>query len=264
MINWDEVDKTQLSYKLMDLIKIYDVGIPKIRIGHPFDGGYILLEDLCKGIEVVYSFGVDIDVSFDADFSNKYNPTWIRLYDHTINGLPVGDLHPDAEPGGRGCHVRNHVFCKKGIGGSKTEQLDLLENYIIENGDKGRRMILKMDVEGAEWESFDASSSNTLRLFEQITLELHRMHDEDLHAIQYRILEKLTHSFYIYHAHLNNSKKPQMVNGLLMPWLLEVSFVRKDLVDAVPTREVFPTELDGPNMWDQPDLPLNYWPYLRE
>ena len=69
-------------------------------------------------------------------------------------------------------------------------------------------------------------------------------------------LEKLNEHFYIFHAHANNSLPLIEVNGYKFPPLMELSFVRKDLVAcAMPTIETFPVEgLDYPNKTDRPDI----------
>ena len=63
-------------------MQIYDVSDKKQRIGRDFDGGYVVLDNLSKATEVVYSFGVGDDVSFDSHFSIKYNVP-VKMYDHT-------------------------------------------------------------------------------------------------------------------------------------------------------------------------------------
>ena len=69
------LDKNSLHHSLMDLICIYDIksidSPYKIRIGHPYDGGYVLIDNLCRGIEVVYSFGIAGDTSFEQHFSHN-------------------------------------------------------------------------------------------------------------------------------------------------------------------------------------------------
>ena len=274
MIDWTKVDKEHIAYKLMDLIKVQDVNCTKIRLGHPFDGGYVLLDELCEGVDVCYSFGIDWDVSFDVHFADRYGSK-MRLYDPFIPCIPL-TAHPAVvghqrrgisdEPPVRCGPVKNATFYQIGIGEIQEGNLDTLDNFLTINGDKGKRMVLKMDVEGAEWGAFDTMNVNTLWEFEQITVEFHDMHTEELWDIAYRVFKKLTDNFYIYHVHQNNSHSgiATPVNGLYIPQLLEISFVRQDLVAACPTKTTFPTIYDGPNMWDKEDPPLDYWPFKRE
>lgn len=66
----------------------------------------------------------------------------VYMYDHTINSLPYNN-------------TKFH-WKKIGITGKNknNKMLKSLENLIIENGHSSEEnMILKMDVEGAEWES---------------------------------------------------------------------------------------------------------------
>ena len=60
-------------------------GKNKIRIGHNYDGGYILLDDF-DNIKIAYSFGIANEISFEKSLANKNINVF--MYDHTIVSLP--------------------------------------------------------------------------------------------------------------------------------------------------------------------------------
>jgi hypothetical protein len=43
--------------------------------------------------------------------------------------------------------------------------------------------------------------------------------------------------------------------------LLELSYVRSDLVERLPSRTLYPTELDAPNVGRAADTPLWFFPF---
>jgi len=250
-----------VTYNFLNEIKIHETDLPKVRVGHPNDGGYVLIDSLCHGIEVVYSFGVEQDVSFDKAFAERYahsNGPTIRMFDHTIHGLPE--------------EVPNGHFYKRGIGDHTTDNIDTLENYIEEFEDGDKRMILKMDVEGHEWASLDCCSDETLLKFEQIMFECHGHQfpnpnpstDHYGQELPTKVLKKLNEHFYMIHAHANNWGWNEQVDIYKIPTLLELSLVRKDLVHNIKIYEGgYPTEHDGVNRTTHPEVDLNYWPFVR-
>ena len=246
-----------ITHKFLDQIKIYDVGLPKVRIGSDKDGGYVLLEPLLEGVDVVYSFGVEDDVSFDLAFTNQYGSI-MRMYDHTVDSIPT--------------EVPNGVFYKKGIGNKAEGDLDTLQSYVDQNKDHDKRMILKMDVEGCEWDSLLCCSDELLNQFEQILFECHGHQfpqpnlptDHYGQQLPYEVLCKLNKHFYMYHAHANNWGWNETIGRYRIPTLLELSLVRKDLVTDVKLYDgEYPTEFDKVNNPDRPPVDINYWPFCR-
>ena len=54
----------------------------------------------------------------------------------------------------------------------KTENCNTVENHITHNEDGNKKVILKMDVEGAEWDVLLQTPRAILELFEQIAIEI--------------------------------------------------------------------------------------------
>jgi hypothetical protein len=90
------------------------------------------------GMEVLYSYGVGTNSAFELMFCQKHNAI-ARLYDHTFDTMPLKEdfLH----------------FNKQGFGVKNNRSLDMIENHINENADVNKKLILKIDVEGAEWDT---------------------------------------------------------------------------------------------------------------
>ena len=49
-------------------IKVYDTEHNKVRIGDSKDGGYIVLDEISAKTQILYSYGVETNSSFENEF----------------------------------------------------------------------------------------------------------------------------------------------------------------------------------------------------
>jgi len=217
-----------------------------VRIGGEIDGGYVMLDSLRPPtVTAGYSFGVGHDVSWDVAVARRGIDLF--LYDHTVKRLP--------ETVPRGTFVRTGIRGREPVAGQKT-----VAEVLADHGHLGRRdLVLKMDIEGAEWPVLDEVSSDTLSCFSQIVVELHGLIDvltPEGHARIVAALGKLAETHQPIHVHGNCYEVPVWIGGLVLPQVLEVSYVRRADHEGrfVPRDEVFPTVLDRPNLPSMPDV----------
>jgi hypothetical protein len=244
-----EYAKITKALSLLTPIEIPAIG--KVRIGNPLgDGGYVLANRLRPG-QKVYSYGIEDDVSFDLDLAHR--ELCLFMYDHTIDQLP--SMHA------------NFRFYRQGIGAKDEPDYSLyrLESHIRNNGHTDHDMILKMDIEGAEWDVLDKMEPALLERFEQVIIEAHgceNLGDSGFRARFVRIFSKLVKYFHLIHVHANNHLPIFDVLGLQIPSLLELTFLRKGLGEATPWRTFIPCELDSPNRPGTDDYVLAFFPFL--
>ena len=245
--------------KFLESVKVYDVGLTKIRLGNKHDGGYVVLQEICDKAKDVHSFGIGKDIGYELDWVNRHPTSIVHAYDPYIAALPENH--------------KQFKFHKHGIGNGHNP---LPAIHIRRNS------LLKMDVEWSEWSALSLLSER-LSLFSQLLIEFHLVHMEPrenlspyFHAVYDNVCNKinddlftkycavmtlLNESFYAYHIHANNSLPMVMVETWRFPPLIELSFVRKDLVsNPVGTESTFPIDgLDYPNKTDRPDI-LDIYP----
>lgn len=222
----------------------------KVRVGRFFDGGYVMLDDF-DGVKAAYSLGINDDVSWDKDIALRGIP--IYQYDHTIDALPEEDdlFH----------------WRKLGIGSryDTDPALQTLEKLIIENGhETEQELILKCDIESAEWMLLRETSASVLRQFRQIVLEIHglQMAAEHDHAENVRrAIFNLTAHHRVVHIHGNNFADWCVVGGMAVPAVLEVTLARLDQGKFSVSDEVFPTSLDMPCWSEAADYHLGKFEY---
>ena len=231
--------------KLLELNHVDGVGMQ--RFGVKLDGGYVLIDDLSRS-DIVLSVGVGHDVSFDVAISELVRK--VILIDGSLDRLPD--------------HVPNSIFFSKYLSTQLGDDLVTLENLLaIENG---QDFILKMDIEGAEWDILLDASLETLREFRQIIIEFHNMTSfENPHFvnIRKRVLEKLNTTHSPINIHANNFSQYCILGGIPMPDTLEVSWVRKGSYQLINGSTSELSLLNFPNRTDKPEY-LTWWNYKYE
>ena len=75
--------------------------------------------------------------------------------------------------------------------GDTTETLegrafDTIANQFAKNGDGSKRIVMKIDVEGAEWDSLLSAPDEILGQIDQMAVEFHWLMDEQFHWVQDR------------------------------------------------------------------------------
>lgn len=210
------------------------------RFGSANDGGYLMCENLIEPLDAAYSYGIGPNADWDCDVSRRYHVP-VHQYDCFDPARPTCDggtfdFHNECV-GGRTSRADGRVF-------------DTLENQIRKNGDLGRRLILKMDIEGAEWDALLAASDEFLASIPQITMEMHGSDDPKV----LEVLRKLKRNFYLVNLHFNNwSCTPK--TAPLPAWAYQTHWVNKRIGVVDPTAPV-PAPMsplnapDGPNKAD--------------
>src|SRR5688572_26729357 len=113
------------------------------RFGEAHDGGYLLCGNLLDDVAAGYSYGIGGYDKWGCDISTRFDVT-LHQYDCFNTKRP-------ACPGG------DTIFHAECVGMSRTVDrdrvFDTIENQLVKNGDRAKRLVMKMDVEGAEWEA---------------------------------------------------------------------------------------------------------------
>ncbi len=131
------------------------------RFGEAGDGGYLLCGNLLGGARSGYSYGIAGYDQWGCDVATRLG---VRVHQYDCF-----DLRRPACSGGR------TVFHEECIGGSRRleagRSFDTLEHQISKNGDADGDLVVKMDVEGAEWESLLGARDAVLQRIDQLAVE---------------------------------------------------------------------------------------------
>ncbi|HKE84437.1 MAG TPA: hypothetical protein VKB50_11800 [Vicinamibacterales bacterium] len=208
------------------------------RFGEPHDGGYPLCENLLDRVKTGYSYGISGYDGWGCEISRRFR---IRIHQYDCF-----DLREPSCPGGQ------TVFHGECIGTARTTEdgrpFDTLASHFARNGDGSTPIVMKIDVEGAEWDAFLLAPDRALSQIEQLDVEFHHV-DEPKYV---EAIRRLKQFFYIAHVHYNNFS----CDASLAPfpsWAFEVLFVSKRIVASDGSPAPPATDVDSPNDTRAPD-----------
>lgn len=246
-INIDETKIFQYYKRLHDLTACHEIlegTVEKCRVGRAHDGGYVMIRPF-SAQKIAYSIGICDDVSWDKEMAD-YGYS-IYQYDHTIEKLPE----------------ENEAFHwqKVGLTGlEETDELKRLDTIIRENGhDKYDGMVLKMDIEGYEWDLLNTCNSGTLKQFDQIVMEIHSLNDVCNFDKIITGLEKLTATHAVVHVHGNNYRYASFCGEMITPDVLEITLVKKSLYNLQVQSNVCTDIIDQVNRPNSQDIWMGKW-----
>jgi hypothetical protein len=153
------------------------------------------------------------------------------------------------------CPGGKTIFHAECVGASSAmlegRLFDSIEKQLERNGDRSKHVAIKMDVEGAEWESLLSTSDEVFRRIDQLAIEFHWMQDPHgewmLDTRYLAVMRLLKKHFHVAHLHFNNHS---CTDGLdpLPAWAYEVLFVSKRIGVEDPSRQAAGLHpLDAPN-----------------
>jgi hypothetical protein len=207
--------------------------------------------DRFKDVGLAYSLGINDDVSWDLDIAGR--GIEVYQYDPTIEALPQDHELFHWKP----------IWIHGGV--ENTTNRSTLESLINQNGHAERNdMILKCDIEGAEWLLLQQTPNRVLQQFSQMVFEIHNLSHlvTPYHANNVRrAFFNLTSSHHVVHVHGNNFAGWQVMGGIPVPAVMELTLVRKDAGDFEPSDETFPTALDMPCNSSLADMHLGNFNY---
>ena len=228
---------------LIKKLKPHDLGYNLIRIGSKHDGGY-LIPNLLSKIDFCISPGVDKTISFEKQLKDKFLIKSFLL-DHTVD--------PEEE------FLKEFDFTQKKLGIiSTTSEITLEDFYNSKIKNNSENGILQIDIEGDEYKVLISTPDQILKKFKVIIVEFHdldRISNKFNFSIIESLLDKILLNFEVGHIHPNNfSKNISFSKNIIIPEILEVTFLRKDLILKKEKIKGLPHKLDSKNVPTKKDI----------
>jgi hypothetical protein len=249
LIDFRSNPKGKNDERLLELLKMMTVfTVPDhslMRMGGPNDGGYIM--SLPKNSCTAISLGVGPNVSWDKQMVSLGHR--VEMFDPTI-------WRPPVKVAGAKFH---RIGVVGNLEGKKNLDLRQLSDLRVLCEPYGRNLILKIDVEGAEWFSFANSTKLELDNYQQILVEFHdlnKISDESRWDLMRKAIANLCDSHFPIHIHANNYSKLIRFGNYWFPDALEVSFLRKTEVSSRNIATSVRSQFDQPNCPELPDWNL--------
>jgi hypothetical protein len=220
------------------------------RFGETHDGGYLMCANLLGGVQSGYSYGIGGYDKWGCDMSSKLNVV-VHQYDCFDNRRPL-------------CSTGRTVFHDECVADTTQKSdgrvFDTIANQFEANGDAAKRVVMKIDVESAEWDSLLSAPDAVLQRIDQLAVEFHWEEDGNFRWIAdekyLRVVERLKEFFVVGHIHFNNAS----CIGDLAPFpssAYEVLFVSKRLAVVDPSSKAGGTHrFDARNNPYLPDCQL--------
>lgn len=244
-----------------------------LRLGSEYDGGYVIPERLIADAEVLVSFGLSDDWSFEEEFVGKNPKISIHAYDYTISLQAFRRRYRKAL-----LKIMSGKFNK--LSGYKRERRILkgyqeffrgkihhFENRIHNRNDtpfdvtveqvlaktQSDKIFVKMDIEGGEYRAIPSLINHHNRIL-GYAIEFHDT--EPLRSVFKESVERLQSHYSIVHVHPNNFGGIASDN---LPEALEITFLRNDYVASTEKRaSLLLTGLDAPCDYKKPEYELRF------
>jgi hypothetical protein len=240
----------------MESLIIYTPSFEKKRVGKDNDGGYVIVELPAK-YDLFLSGGIYDDNTFENMFLQKYPNTPCYAFDGSVYSL--AQPNPDI------------IFVKKNLGNVTNDAETNLHDYMRDYNN----IFMKLDIEGHEFRILPTFFENQyINKIKQMVIEIHTPADIELYSDYYIGLQhiknkhmfdmfhKINKTHTLVHLHANNACKMNTVDGINIPHVFEVTFIRNDFVtDKMKNTERLPTSIDMKNLLDKPDYTLSGFPY---
>jgi hypothetical protein len=252
MIYFNSLEPNKYNFLKKEIVP-YKTPYTKRRYGGKHDGSYIFLEELVNSAKFVYSYGINSGmdaIKFDLEMAE--NGKIVFMYDASIEAPSY--IH------------KNFRFSKEFVDKNNLHKHIENNNHLNETS-----MILKMDIDGNEYELFNNNIELISKHFNQISLELHSLIEEfppewtvddlNLSLMKNKDIKKLFFNnvkkyYNIVHIHSNNHS-PRYVD---FPGSLEILFLRKDYeVEKIDNKRYPIKDLDYPNYLGREDYVLDWW-----
>jgi hypothetical protein len=209
------------------------------RFGNSNDGGYLMCANLLSAAATSYSYGINGEDAWGCEVSALFK---VPVHQYDCFNLSAPRCTSGLE--------RFHAEC---IGPERAtidgRPFDTFANHVEKNGDVGKRIVVKMDVEGAEWQSLAGAPDHVLNAIDQMAVEFHEVET----ASFLDTTNRLSEFFYVAHVHQNNyACRPGF--DPFPGRVFEVLFVNKRIAVADPwVNARGPSPLDAPNAPALPD-----------
>ena len=210
------------------------------------DGGY-LIPALDVGFDGCFSAGVADNVEFELEVASKWEIP-VDLIDASVDSPPVKSEH--------------FKFQKLFLGSKTSGQFVSLNDWVTSSSQTGRDLILKVDIEGFEYESVVCTPGETFNRFKVMIFELHSLEQLSTRFGMNLIalfISRVTENHTIVHAHANNVGGIWKMNGCEIPAGLEITLLRNDCFQEMQGYSELPHPLDRDCVSTKPSV-VAKWP----
>lgn len=217
-VSWDGALSNR-ALRLLDMLS-YSASGELQRVGSEFDGGYFLPAQALSSCDVI-SAGIGTDNNFEIQLGNL--GMRVLQFDPTIEAPP--QHHPMLR------------FIKEGLGLGQLSLRECILRFEEEFGSSIKNGILKLDIEGSEWEVLEEfadpkQGQDLVRAFSFVVVELHGLtsiYRTDRWTQIEKALSSLLSRYQIVKAIGNNCREIVQIGGVPVIDVIEITLERRTL-----------------------------------
>lgn len=245
------------------------------RVGNKHDGGYVVHMPSLQKVECLLNYGVGYNVSFEKKFSQMtgqpvyaFDPT-LSAFSYVKDELTAGQLYTGSK------HLLRWLlwkvqkkrlpsqgicFVEEGVAGSNEGMYKTLAYHIKKYGLESKKIFLKMDIEGYE---YDVLNDDSFYLYidnmVQMIFEFHYV--KERLAELTNIMKRLEQTHTLVHIHGNNNAGTFNYQDKNVLEAMEVVFLHNSLIHKRSfSQKSYPVEgLDYPCNWRRKDIPVDFF-----
>tara|TARA_X000001036_G_scaffold397996_1_gene400595 strand:+ start:90 stop:893 length:804 start_codon:yes stop_codon:yes gene_type:complete len=246
-----------------------------VRLGRTHDGGYVVDATVINDCDILITFGLGPDWSFELDYIKRNKDVEIFIYDHTVSSKPyikdvIKYLRRFLTFRATFESVSNRIkyltnfksflnhksvnYYKEKITFPIVDKIDTDVDKAFSRVKTTGDVVLKCDIDGGEYKVIDEILKYSSRI-KMLIFEFHLVDNNEENF--YNSIKRIQKNFDIIHIHGNNHF-PKLDSGL--PLILEITLINKkfspnnqEYVNNFPI-----TGLDYPNNPFKEDLVFSF------
>lgn len=230
---------------LLGRIRPQDNGHKLVRVGGPGDGGYLIPDDV-NDISECFSPGSNKLSNFESEIAHRWR---IKSFICDSGDEKPSNLSDFQE------------FTEAWVGPSTDGKKYIsLHDWVEEKSQSDGDLMLQIDIEGAEFLTLMAASTQLLKRFRIVVIELHFLealkNKWAFDQIYLPFFDKILKEFDVVHLHPNNCCGTWTYGDFEFPRIIELTLHRKDRSMYLRPVASSRSELDYPCVKSNRDLAL--------
>ena len=204
----------ELLFDFLNRLEPKKINRKLVRIGSKGDGGYFIPEDFF-GISSCFSAGIGSDANFEYDLAQKNIK--IFMADYSIDSPPLSH--------------NNFFFIKKFISNNNSNNINF-DDWFKKNYDNKKDHILKLDIEGDEYDVLSSISEKHLLKMRIIIFEIHNF-SSILNPLAFKFIKFIFDKLQKNHSiiYVNNNPISPIINfseKIKIHDQIEITMIRND------------------------------------
>jgi hypothetical protein len=218
------------------------------RIGGNKDGGYLVPKSELMDIDACFSIGCNLIWDFEREIGEDYGIPSIIVDDLSQKPSNLGSLQ---------------TYVPSWLGKSSTGTTISLEDLVLKSQyPKSDKLLLQMDIEGAEFECLIHTPTYVLKQFRILVIEFHNLENILHHHLfknyYHSLMTKILADFEVVHSHPNNDHGTWQYKDFEFPKIIEVTFLRRDRIKSIQGYSTLPHKLDHLNSQTTAPILINW------